>query len=91
MLRLKTTSSGCVDAELAPSVLVGSSARRGPRRGQGVPQDYVQAHMWFNLAAAQGDPSAAKQRDLLALKMTPSQIEKAQALAAAWKPKTTGQ
>ena len=22
--------------------------------GEGVPQDYVRAHMWFNLSAAQG-------------------------------------
>ena len=58
--------------------------------GEGVPQDYVQAHVWFNLAAAQGDANAAKGRDKLAAMMTPSQIEKAQALAAAWKP-TTGQ
>jgi len=58
--------------------------------GQGVSQDYVQAEMWFTLAANQGNIAAAKNRDLVAAKMTPSQIEKAQALAAAWKP-TTGQ
>ena len=33
---------------------------------------------------------AAKKRDLVAAKMTPAQVEKAQALAAEWKP-TTGQ
>jgi TPR repeat protein len=59
-------------------------------KGQGVPQDYVQAHMWFNLSAAQGVSEGAKNRDRVAAKMTSSQIEKAQALAAAWKP-TTGQ
>jgi uncharacterized protein len=58
--------------------------------GKGVPRDYVQAHLWLNLAAAQGNANAAENRDLAASKMTPSQIEKAQALAAAWKP-TTGQ
>ena len=26
--------------------------------GQGVPQDYVQAHMWFNLAVAPGNKGA---------------------------------
>ena len=26
----------------------------GYARGNGVPQDYVQAHKWFNLAAIQG-------------------------------------
>jgi localization factor PodJL len=41
--------------------------------------------MWFNLAAAQWDDDAAKARDELAAKMAPAEIEKAQALAAAWK------
>lgn len=27
---------------------------------RGVPQDYVRAHMWFSLAAAQGEQKAAK-------------------------------
>jgi uncharacterized protein len=56
--------------------------------GQGVPQDYVQAHVWFNLAAAQGDAKATEGRDLMASIMTLAQIEKAQVLAAAWKPTT---
>ena len=30
--------------------------------GQGVPQDYVRAHMWFNLSAAQGNEKAMKDR-----------------------------
>ena len=34
--------------------------------GQGVPKDYVQAHMWFNLAAAQGHKDAAIARDIIA-------------------------
>jgi hypothetical protein len=55
--------------------------------GQGVPQDYVQAHMWLNLATAQGLPAAAKNRDIVSAKMTPTQLEKAQALAAAWRPR----
>jgi TPR repeat protein len=56
--------------------------------GQGVAKDLVQAYMLFDLSAAQGNASAAKNRDFLSTKMTPSQIEKAQALAAAWKPAT---
>ena len=60
--------------------------------GQGVPQDYVSAHMWLNLAAASRatDPAvrdqAAKERDMLAAKMTPAQIAEAQRLANEWKP-----
>ena len=64
------------------------------RDGQGVTQDYVQAHMWFNLAAARFDASekeyrdkAAKNRDIVAAKMTPAQIAEAQKLAREWKPK----
>jgi uncharacterized protein len=58
--------------------------------GQGVPQDYVSAHMWLNLAAASRttDPAArdqaAKERDMLAAKMTPAQIAEAQRLASEW-------
>ena len=52
--------------------------------GDGVPQDYVQAHMWANLAAAQGNEDAIGNRDIIAGKMTPSQIEEAQRLAREW-------
>ncbi len=50
-------------------------------------QDYVQAHMWYSLAAAQGEKEASKGRDILAEKMTPAQIAEAQKLAREWKPK----
>ena len=56
-------------------------------RGKGVPRDYVIAHMWANLAAAQGDKKAEKLRKQLAKLMTPAQIAKAQRLAREWKPK----
>ena len=55
--------------------------------GQGVPQNYVQAHMWFNLAAAQGNENGKKGRDLVAQMMTPQKIAQAQELARNWKPK----
>ncbi len=32
-------------------------------KGQGVSQDYIQAHMWVNLASAQGHVVAQKARD----------------------------
>jgi uncharacterized protein len=54
--------------------------------GDGVAQDYIRAHMWLNLAAAQGIQEAIKNRDLVALKMTPLQIAEAQRLARKWKP-----
>jgi TPR repeat protein len=55
--------------------------------GLGVPQDYVVAHMWFNLAAARGDKDAAKNREIVAKQMTPAQIAEARKLAREWKPK----
>jgi TPR repeat protein len=59
--------------------------------GWGVPQDYVLAHMWFNLSSAQGGlfgKASAEDRDYLASKMTPAQIAEAQRLAREWKPTT---
>ncbi|MFH0810222.1 MAG: tetratricopeptide repeat protein [Pseudomonadota bacterium] len=62
--------------------------------GHGVPQDFVQAHMRFDLAAARFSASEAEERDMavksrddLAAKMTPAQIAEAQRLASEWKPK----
>jgi TPR repeat protein len=56
-------------------------------KGEGAPQDYVMAHMWYNLAAASGKlPGAAARRDLIAKMMTPDQIAEAQRMAREWKP-----
>jgi len=59
--------------------------------GRGVPQDNVQAHMWFNLAASRSATKdrddAVHNRDLAASLMTPAQLAKAQRLARGWKPK----
>ncbi len=59
--------------------------------GQGVSQDYVQAHMWLDLAASQLPALATNQRnstvdarDRVASKMTPQQIVEAQELAFEW-------
>ena len=53
--------------------------------GQGVMEDYVEAHMWFNLAAAQGNEEAREDRNRVAKKMTVSQIVEAQRRAREWK------
>jgi TPR repeat protein len=78
------------------------AANQGYARAQidlGAPQDFVQAHMWLNLAAAAPasayEPwaetiyrqSAVGQRNLVARKMTLAQIAEAQKLASEWKPK----
>jgi hypothetical protein len=53
------------------------------REGIGVPKDYVQAHMWFNLAAC----IAAEDQDKLEELMTPTQIAEGQRLAREWTEK----
>lgn len=60
--------------------------------GRGVTQDYVEAHKWFNIAAAKSTDKelrdkAAKNRDIAANKMTPAQIAEAQKRASEWKMK----
>jgi|TARA_Y100000031_G_scaffold108637_1_gene119510 hypothetical protein len=49
--------------------------------GQGVIQDNVYAHMWWNIAASQGYKDAMENRDIVAKHMSPSQIETAKKLA----------
>ena len=53
--------------------------------GRGVAQDYVRAHMWYNLGASsfsgEEGKTATSNRDNIAERMTPSQIERAQDMA----------
>jgi hypothetical protein len=46
-------------------------------------QDNLYAHMWFNIAASNGNTSAVKNRDIAAKGMTAADISKAQGLARA--------
>lgn len=63
-------------------------------QGLGVPQDFVMAHMWFNVAASllgniyvHGDRlDAVSLRDTVAARMTREQVAEAQSLARDWKP-----
>lgn len=50
-------------------------------RGEEVIQDYVAAHMWYNLAATHGHKEAAQARTRLAERMTAAQLARAQDLA----------
>jgi hypothetical protein len=63
-------------------------------KGEAGSQDYVSAHMWFNLAAARFPVSdtrnrglAVKNRDVVAGKMSREDLAEAQKLAREWKPK----
>jgi TPR repeat protein len=62
------------------------------RDGQGAPQDFVRAYMWFNLVVSGASGAsirdqAVRDRNELAAKMTPAQIAEAQRLASGWAPK----
>ena len=50
-------------------------------QGMGVLQDNVMAHMWLNIASANGADEAGGWRDEIGEKMTPADISKAQAMA----------
>ena len=54
--------------------------------GLGVPQDYVEAHKWLDLAAGRGNATAASRRDALAMEMTARDRAEARKLARAWRP-----
>ena len=52
--------------------------------GELVELDYIQAHKWFNIAAAFGHPEAAGLRDTANALMTPDQVAEAQTAARTW-------
>lgn len=53
--------------------------------------DLVEAHKWFNLAAAQGDERGQRMRAEIAGEMTAREIAEAQRQARAWLSATTRQ
>ena len=57
--------------------------------GNGVAQDYIEAHRWFSLAQELGQPGADKARIALEIRMTPRQISEARRLAAGQRLTTT--
>ena len=57
-------------------------------QGLGAPQDFIEAHKWFNLAASRGVEEALVERESIAGKMTPVQLATAQERAASWQPAT---
>ena len=52
--------------------------------GREVPQDYIRAHKWLNLAALKGSEAAKIYRHEVAREMSASQIAEAQRQARAW-------
>gem|GEM_PF-926630 len=59
--------------------------------GVGVPKDYGEAYVWFTLAAARMPPGvdheqAVRNRDIVAARLTPAQLDAAQVRASTWQP-----
>ncbi len=52
-----------------------------------ITKDYVMAHMYFNIASVIGHEDAIEKRNLVEMKMTATQLEKAQDLAREWMSK----
>ena len=52
--------------------------------GQGVPKDYVLAHMWWTIAGSNADKNAVKNINIVEKSMSPQLIEKAQEIAREW-------
>ena len=77
---LENTSLGASNSnEAIASASIGFGLRY--LYGSGVERNHVRALMWFKLALAAEQPDAAKYHDLVALRMTPLQIARAQAFA----------
>ena len=53
-------------------------------KGIVVDEDMLTAHMWYNLAAAQGHGDAMRARNVLNEQMTSMQVTKAQKMAKDW-------
>lgn len=50
-------------------------------KGRGLLQSYQRAYVWFSVAAANGHPNAQRNRDIASERLTPQELEQAQALA----------
>lgn len=78
---LKSAEQGNVYAQASLGILY--------RAGKGLPQDNVQAEMWFSIAADHAIPgdrdSIAEMRDSVAAHLTPKQMAEAKRLAHEWK------
>jgi TPR repeat protein len=74
--RMADAAGGDIDALFDLGVVYAS--------GSEVEMDFVQAHKWFNLAAARGDVRAQACRAELSVEMTSRQIAEAQRQARAW-------
>ncbi len=91
----KAAEQDCESKFRLPAICAQAQAMLGDGYlvGAGVPQDYIYAYMWANLAAATLPADNAMKkvatttRDLAASQMTREQMGEAQRLAREWKPR----
>jgi len=57
--------------------------------GLGGPQDRVEAYKWFDLASQQNDAESLRKRDMVAKKMSATDIALARVRASQWRAKTS--
>jgi TPR repeat protein len=55
--------------------------------GSGVPKDNLEAYKWFALSAVHGNAMAAKNRDIIAKRLTADQLAQAKKLVQNWTPR----
>ena len=77
MQQVETITAGAVPLNFYELGLVYSSGREGQ-------VDLIEAHKWFNIAAARGDRTAAERREELAGEMTREEIAAALKAAREW-------
>ena len=70
------------------SVGLESTTKGNHHNSYGVPQDYVRAHMWYDIA---GVAVAVSYRDYVAREMASAQVAEAQRLASEWTGSYLGQ
>lgn len=73
---LKSADAGIPDEQFRAGLLFST--------GDGVQQDLVTAHKWFNLAAMNGIEEAREIRAEISLDMSTQEIAKAQRMAREW-------
>jgi uncharacterized protein len=76
-LQIETSSAGEVPHDFFQLGLAYSTGREGP-------VDLIEAHKWFNIAAARGDRMAAQHREELASEMSREEIAAALRAAREW-------
>lgn len=61
------------------------------RDGKGVAQDHKAAYMWFDLASSYGEQKGATERDRIAEKLSPAEINEAKKTAKDWVSKLSAE